>query len=713
MRDLRTSHTVLRCIVLTALLFLAAPSGWAQLERIVESTHTYTDICMRNDTLFAVGSGIYASTDMGENWSTLETTGIPTGTLCIAATAADDALYIMGSDSILYRRDSGSEVFVSLAHVYGTKLLADGDHVYVTNPFSVTGSSWHSGDRGATIEEITAPQTANVWITHCEGPRIWALIWQGTGYSSDGGRTWTPVSDNSFDCMAAFGGRYYASERSTPYTVRKSDDGITWTATGSIPQLKHVTQMYAGRNHLWAVSEGTLYRSTNPDALWEEMALLPGFRNARLIADGRSCLVHTQFVSPIVNDGQLYRHRLDTEYWEMTGPGISIAVEGVYATESALILDGGGSGRLGSSDGGTTWCTSSFGGFRQLSLTEFGDTLYAFHQMNHGKTALFSTDWGVTWKQRPDSEIGQLSAIAQHGDRMYTLAYLDLETWPYEVTVLSSGDRGLHWKTEGILSSKYIVPGNSIRVNGDTLLAMTLHTRDCNRAAYHWWYSSDAGGSWTDTYWRNEISFNEMAFCASRIYAASDEALMMSEDGCRTWEPVREMRAKDRLLGAVQGQLLVLAGDSLCLIDGRDHTVRIISLAPVFSEGEKAYFALNSHTLYCAALRRGDVWRVDIAAAVLDAQRLPPPTPSDLEITAIWPQPLVTDGTVTITVRGEHHMRCTLHDLLGRTVRTLHDGRMRRGVISIPFTVRGLPAGVYILRARLPSESVSHAVVIR
>ena len=68
---------------------------------------------------------------------------------------------------------------------------------------------------------------------------------------------------------------------------------------------------------------------------------------------------------------------------------------------------------------------------------------------------------------------------------------------------------------------------------------------------------------------------------------------------------------------------------------------------------------------------------------------------------AVTPNPMRESGVVTLRVDRETHLRVVVHDLLGREVRVLADGRFAPDAATeIPISRDGLPSGTYFVSAR-------------
>jgi hypothetical protein len=80
-----------------------------------------------------------------------------------------------------------------------------------------------------------------------------------------------------------------------------------------------------------------------------------------------------------------------------------------------------------------------------------------------------------------------------------------------------------------------------------------------------------------------------------------------------------------------------------------------------------------------------------------------PPVAEGLRIEAVYPQPMRTDGVLTVEVSagsGQGFLEITLYDMLGRPVRELWRGAMDTGRRQLRLSPGALPAGSYLLLVR-------------
>jgi hypothetical protein len=57
-------------------------------------------------------------------------------------------------------------------------------------------------------------------------------------------------------------------------------------------------------------------------------------------------------------------------------------------------------------------------------------------------------------------------------------------------------------------------------------------------------------------------------------------------------------------------------------------------------------------------------------------------------------------------------LRLTIHDMPGRQLRVIHEGRMESHCAHIPWNVDNLPAGSYIIRVQYGNQVIVKPVVV-
>jgi hypothetical protein len=86
--------------------------------------------------------------------------------------------------------------------------------------------------------------------------------------------------------------------------------------------------------------------------------------------------------------------------------------------------------------------------------------------------------------------------------------------------------------------------------------------------------------------------------------------------------------------------------------------------------------------------------------------------PDGFALSAVWPNPLRNAGHFTLDVNDAQRVRVVVHDVLGRPIRTLHDGTVAAGALSLRLDAATWPSGVYVVRAEGPAFSATRSLVV-
>jgi photosystem II stability/assembly factor-like uncharacterized protein len=78
----------------------------------------------------------------------------------------------------------------------------------------------------------------------------------------------------------------------------------------------------------------------------------------------------------------------------------------------------------------------------------------------------------------------------------------------------------------------------------------------------------------------------------------------------------------------------------------------------------------------------------------------------------VRPNPITSAGLLRFSVATPGPVRITLHDMLGRELRVIADGRVEAGEHEARFDAAGLPGGVYHCRMNVAGTTISRAVVV-
>jgi hypothetical protein len=156
--------------------------------------------------------------------------------------------------------------------------------------------------------------------------------------------------------------------------------------------------------------------------------------------------------------------------------------------------------------------------------------------------------------------------------------------------------------------------------------------------------------------------------------------------------------------------LAVLPRGTVYRTNDAGETWAAIGRAPDISEDISATAAVvgPDGRLYVGLIRGGigRTWVYRTAEVVVASEGGPEPgEPLRLEVA---PNPFRGAATVTLSLSEPSEAMAAVYDVLGRRVSVLHEGPMAAGPHALRFDGRGLPTGVYVVRA-----AAGEAVVTR
>ena len=77
-----------------------------------------------------------------------------------------------------------------------------------------------------------------------------------------------------------------------------------------------------------------------------------------------------------------------------------------------------------------------------------------------------------------------------------------------------------------------------------------------------------------------------------------------------------------------------------------------------------------------------------------------------------YPNPFNPVTTISFNIPEQQLVQLKIYDLLGREVKTLYSGVVKRGIMSVDFDARDLPSGVYIYQLKAGSYSASRKLML-
>lgn len=116
--------------------------------------------------------------------------------------------------------------------------------------------------------------------------------------------------------------------------------------------------------------------------------------------------------------------------------------------------------------------------------------------------------------------------------------------------------------------------------------------------------------------------------------------------------------------------------------------------------------------------RRNGQWRTGAAyifpvATLVANERVGDVRHADDNVTVtVRPNPVVSEGMISVVLSAPDAIRCEVYDVTGRRVARLFDGHVGPGPLDLPWQADGLAPGVYFVRVTTSSSTVVAAAVL-
>jgi hypothetical protein len=605
-----------------------------------------TIVAVLNDSSRPKG---YRSTDCGATWTSVPSAGDQ------IAVSDDGVFYSFGSGRALRSTDDGA-TWQQIDRKLGALVPLRGDSLFATGFYDEGGSLFHSTDRG-------------------------------TSWTSSPGESVARLARGEDDEVFGLGSQYYRSAG----LQRLSGDRLSWTPRREEPVL---AMFEAARGEWWISTGASVHRSTDRAVTWTEHAEgLTAMHVSRLgTSDGTTifAVAGSRADDPFgdVPFGEsLFRSMDGGRRWERLFVGIYdwLQVERSFAcvlrarssTEISAIY---------SFDAGASWDSVSIaaddvahGGVTAL-LAPDGSALIAA-AWHDASTIDRSTDRGASWTR--SSAPLWLYSPQYVGDRLYA-GGLDSGTW----RLMTSGDNGSTWT---FLLDSVELHSMAATSSGD-LYVIGMPGGDWDRQQL--FRSIDAGTRFELV--RELGRTGAWAFKVApdgSLLLFSADALRRSIDGGLTWISSDASRLGTILFD--RGAMHVYGRDARYPTMGIDRTTNLGGtwdrIKTPFPGGAPLSLVINADGEMVAGTDGAGVYR-----------RSPEPSRIAIELTmeapSIRPNPASGIVEITFACEAARDARVTVCDLLGCVVATpvaLRDGA---GSAHARLDVRGLAAGLYVVR---------------
>lgn len=412
-----------------------------------------------------------------------------------------------------------------------------------------------------------------------------------------------------------------------------------------------------------------------------------------------------------------------------------------------------------SDDDGATWKRLRDDVFGDWIVTPFAGMIHAYAIKRHPiyitvMPLEISTDRGATWTVvMPDAYptepawnaagVVVLGAIENRETKRAILVSADSgRTWtrtdrankyfPLHFAVTSSGtvvvngwagvNKGAHERSTdfgrtwvGVDS----VPLNSVvaAMPHGTLFAHGLGIPGSGQQPKHIYRSTDDGLTWQMSLDSvgNIYSFHQAGERA--VLAYGYRSLMRTTDDGLTWSRPTESDStladlfdflQDRTGAVVALDTHARSGSGVLRSSDAGATWSRVGAGITIDAGGRYYgHAITPSGVHLVATSNG-LWRNDGVSSVDDeTAALTPVTMS------VSPNPVRSASTITLRLPRPASVTLTLHDALGRALRTIHDGRLAAGERAVRLDAQGLEPGAYLLRATIDGAVTGRTIIVR
>lgn len=88
------------------------------------------------------------------------------------------------------------------------------------------------------------------------------------------------------------------------------------------------------------------------------------------------------------------------------------------------------------------------------------------------------------------------------------------------------------------------------------------------------------------------------------------------------------------------------------------------------------------------------------------------PVKESVTLAPNFPNPFSARTTIKYSLNGASHVRLTVMNILGQTVRALYDDEQAPGEYEVRVDMDGLPSGVYFYQIETPSQSITRTMLL-
>jgi photosystem II stability/assembly factor-like uncharacterized protein len=641
-----------------------------------------------NGTLYVgtIDSGIYYSTDLGNDWSSSSLNGY---TINSINASPNGYIYATAGQVIFRSTDHGInwiQITNGLPATYFNQVtsssedlvfLATSEGIYRSIDY---GANWERVDSGFFNDYIKGV------VANPDG-NIYAYLDSSIYRSSDDGVNWLELnkpptgritdlnfdsSNNLFLTLNLIGVSVFLGYRST-------DQGETWQQFGSsCPLFFHFVEV-SPDGSLYIQGQFGIYRSTDLGESWLQISSLTE----------SNCL--SFYSDEILFSGSLTGVRRSTNTgidWSVVGLPYDYPRILSLATNSTGIVFAGGGGNFPeiykTTDHGQQWSNlnTTLDGLviSALDLDEFGN-LFAG---SYGGGIYFSDDYGITWILRNNGLTDLDIASIVHDE----MGIVYVGTW--NGSIFRSTDYGIQWNSINEGLNVLVVDDIAIASSGNIYIGTSDGVFISTNQGLNWTHLTNGWGQVISI----AVNSQEYIFAENLgygIYRSTDFGNSWTQVSTEIWSPIMDIFINSIDTIFVAGANGVFRSTN----NGEDWTLFNSGLAEF--NGTNVFIIDNDGKLIAGTEDRGVCWTADPTTSVENVNNLS----NSYSLFQNYPNPFNPFTTISYTVKELSLVQIKVYDVLGNEIISLVNNEKQKGNYSIKFDGSDLPSGVYLYSLRV------------
>lgn len=648
-------------------------------------------------------SGIYSSTDKGQNW-TKQNWNIEARD--VISFASNENSIFLGTHMATINRTTDDGVSWS-----ALRLKISGDPVTSlavdqSNVYALIGSItiYRSTNNGQNWSDIS-PNLPNVYFRTIKviNSTLFAISTESIIYrSADMGATWTFCSSlESAPILSIDSNSKYLFAGTMKGVYQSSDNGTSWVHAGHDSMQFRVSSI--------AVNGDTIFAGTTNDP-WEKLSgVYMSVNNGKdwcQINDGLASYYISQMM--VVGDRVLSGNQgggvyalTDNGKWVQSNNGLTALNVRLHYIENDKLIALADGGLYYSTNEGADWNHSfldyNTGNFTCLKKMNNG----TFFAGTFGSGLYISIDSGKVWKPLPFSfkTINNVVfSIVSAGQ--YIFAAIDGQ-------VYRSIDNGSSW-----VKANNGLPANYPNFN----YVNTLCAIDSTVFAAAWYgegvyRSTDYGNSWTIA---SDAAFgrpNDLTFATNGkvLYALSSKQLARTDNKGNNWKILTRMDG--RIIALSDSLVFLSTPDGIyCSTDYGTRWNKVssgigenISLRSLLVAGNYLYAGTGSHGIWKISLKE-----LTTAVQTESGKEIP----SRFSLEQNYPNPFNPSTTIRFTIPEASFVQLSVYNSIGQKVADLLSRELNSGKYSAQWNADAFPSGVYYCRIQAGTFSQTRKLLL-